>query len=332
MPVVAGLATLCALSAFALPACAEDALALQRFPLFNRAPFTAILGIPDGWVDAGGPAAELSWDIANNASIQQAGDERLELDGETHTLTLRLQHRYGRRLSFGAEVPWIAHNGGFLDRPIDAWHETFGLHEGIRPLLPTGQLQFVYIREGVQEVALDDATSGLGDVRTSAAWSLFGGGGEPLRADLLADIEWPTGDPDRLTGSGSTDVAAGLRLARPASPPGSRFGWSLTGGLVWPGDVDPPLPAASARIVYYDAALSWAAARSFDLVLQVQGNTAAYRSDLEMLGSSAMQLGGGFLWRFSNRFGVRLGIFEDIRTDTAPDFATQLSLFYLSPR
>ena len=99
---------------------------------------------------------------------------------------------------------------------------------------------------------------------------------------------------------------------------------------MWPGHVDLPLPPASAQIVYYDAALAWAATHSLDLVLQAQGHTASYRSDLKMLGSSAVQLGGGLIWRFSGRLGLRFGVFEDIRTDTTPDFATQLSLIYLS--
>ena len=186
---------ICALIALAPLSCRAGEPALQRFALVDREPFSAILGIPDGWTDAGGPRAELSWDIANNATAQQSGDEGLKLDGETHTVTLRLQHRYGARLSASVEVPWIAHNGGFLDRPIDSWHDTFGLNAGIRPTLPTGDLQFVYSRGGAEQVRLDNATSGIGDVRTSAALRLTGGS----TASPLAWTCWPTSSGQRAT-------------------------------------------------------------------------------------------------------------------------------------
>lgn len=255
------------------------------------------------------------------------------LDGETHTITLRMQHRISPRLSVGVEVPWIAHSGGFLDRTIDSWHEAFGLSDGIRPSLPTGDLQFVYARDGVEIFRLDSPASGLGDVRTSAALRLAGVGGnaDSMLLDLTADVEWPTGDARQLTGSGGTDLAAGIRLARPVSrpgEPGSRLGWDVNAGLVWPGDVDLPLPPPSAQIVYYDGSLAWATTQSIDLVLQAQGHTGDYQSNLRMLGSAVLQFGGGAIWHFSRRYSVRFGIFEDIRTDTTPDFATELTLVF----
>lgn len=309
------------------------AAAIERFPLSDREPFSAILGIPDGWTDPTGPAVELAWHIANNAVAQQSGAESLLLDGETHTVTLRLQRRLNPRLSVGVEVPWISHSGGFLDPLIDDWHRAFGLSQGIRPYLPTGELQYVYARDGVDLTRLDGATSGIGDVRTSAALRLVGAPGDTNRLllDVTADVEWPTGDAGRLTGSGGTDLAAGLRLAGPVSrpgEPGSRLGWSVSTGLVWPGNVDLPLPPPSGQILYYDASLAWAALQSLDLVLQAQGHTGDYQSDLKMLGSAALQFGGGVIWHVSHQYSVRFGIFEDIRTDTTPDFATELSLTY----
>ena len=203
-------------------------------------------------------------------------------------------------------MPWITHSGGFLDRTIDSWHEMFGLPEGIRPSLPTGDLQYVYMRDDVELFRLDSATQGLGDVRTSAALRLTGmdGTANGTLIDLTADVEWPTGDADQLTGSGGTDLAAGMRLARPVSrpsEPGSRLGWAINGGLVWPGDVDLPLPPPSAQILYYDASLAWAATQSVDLVLQAQGHSGNYQSDLKMLGSAALQFGGGAIWHFTRR-------------------------------
>ncbi len=301
----------------------------HRFPLTDRGPLNGLLGLPDGWTRHNGPAAELAWDIANNAMGQQSAHESLLLDGETQTVTLRWQRAFGDRLSLGLELPWMAHGGGFLDRSIDAWHDTLGLSEGIRPELPTGNLRYVYARDGERIINLEDATSGIGDVRTSGAWRLGTPGPGRLAFEVTADIKWPTGDARRLTGSGSTDVAAGLRLVRPPGqrPDGpSRLSWSAQAGIVWPGHVDQPLPAPSAQVYYYDAALAWAATPTLDLILQAQGHTGAWQSDLKMLGTGAAQLGGGALWHLAGGYSLRLGLFEDIRTDTTPDVTLELAL------
>lgn len=291
----------------------------------NRAPFTALLGLPPGGV-GGGEALELSWDIASHAVGDQAGGESLLLDGETHVATLRWQRPLGPRLAVAVELPWIAHGGGFLDRPIDAWHDLFGLSEGIRPELPTGDLRYAWI-DGQRTLGVDDATSGIGDVRTAAALRVAGSarGAPGWGLDVTADVEWGTGDPDHLTGSGGTDLAAGLRVESPHAPTG-RLGWSAAAGIAWPGDVDLPLPPAAGHILWFDATLAWAAWPSLDLLLQVQGHDAPFDSALDVLGDPALQLGAGLAWRFAEGFSLRFGVFEDLLTDTSPDFATHLAL------
>jgi hypothetical protein len=318
-------AVACALLLAPATVCGAGETGTARFPLSDRGPFASLLGIPDGWTDPDGPKAELSWAMASNAMADQDGPELLLLDGETHTLTLRVQRRLGKRLSIGLALPWIAHSGGFLDSAIDSWHDVFGLSEGIRPALPQDDLQFVYARDGIERFRLDHNTSGIGDLHTSAALRLAGGGdgGQPMYLDLTADLDWPTGDPGRLSGNDGVDIAAGLRVGTPA---GQGLGWSLGAGILWPGDLDLPLPAPAGQLFYYDASLAWSANQSVELLLQLQGRSGAFQGGLKMLGSSGMQLGAGAMWRVTPRYGLRVGVFEDVRTDTAPDFAAELSL------
>jgi hypothetical protein len=318
---VAVAAALCAVAAGAR---AAEPAHVERFPLVNRAPFTAILGVPSA---GGAPGVELSWDIASHAMAERSGAETILLDGETHVLTLRWRGAVGERLALAVELPWVTHGGGFLDGVIDDWHDFFGLSEGIRPELPTGDLRYVYTRGGVEVFRLDDTTSGIGDLRTSAALRLAGAarGAPGWGVDLTADVEWGIGEAAKLTGSGGTDVAAGLRVEAPHGP-GGRLGWTAGAGVTFPGDTDLPLPGPEDAILHYDAALAWAARPSLDLVLQVQGQGGGWRSGLDMLGGASLQLGGGFAWRIGPALVLRFGVFEDIRTDTAPDFATELAL------
>jgi hypothetical protein len=305
-------------------ACGADAAESRRFPLRDRGPVNGTIGIGDLWTDPDGPAAEFSWDIASHAMAEQSGGETLILDGETHVLTLRMQRQFAGRISLALELPWLTHGGGFMDDVIDAWHDAFGLSEGIRPSLPDGDLRFSYARGDVEVLRLDDTTSGVGDARTSAAWRVTGAP-DGVALDLVAEVEWPTGDVGRLTGSGGTDVAAGLRLASRSG----RLGWSLGVGVAWPGDVDLPLPAPVGHVWYGDAALAWAAWPTFDVIVQAAGHDGAWESGLDALGGTALQLGGGFVWRLAPRYRLRFGVFEDIKTDTTPDFATELALVFV---
>lgn len=305
---------------------ATAAADISRLPASERGPFTMLLGVPSGWTDLGGDRVELSWTVANHAFGAASGAEALLLDGETHTVTLRVQRRVNTRVSLGLEVPWVVTGGGFLDRAIDRWHDAFGLSEGIRPSLPRNDLRFVYARDGVEQYRRDRSTSGAGDLHGAAVVRLLGAGRpeEPrLRLDFTADIDLPTGDSDRLTGNDGTDLAAGLRLG---SASASRLAWMLGAGLLWPGDIDLALPPASGRVMYYELALAWSATPGIDLLLGLDGHGGLYESRLAPLGKSALQLGAGALWRLGPRYGLRLGVFEDLRTDTAPDFAVELAL------
>jgi hypothetical protein len=301
-----------------------------RLPMSDHSPFTGILGLPDGWTGAASPDAEIAWIVANDAVGQQTASESLLFDGETHVLELRAQRRIGERLRLGVEVPWISHGGGFLDRAIDNWHDAFGLDQGIRPSLPTGELSYLYARDGAQTVALQNYAAGLGDVTTSAAWTLAGAGAGPdaLRVELTGDVQWATGDTDKLTGNGATDVAAGLSLTAPATGDG-RFGWSARAGILWPGEADPALPTTAGQVYYYEGSLSWRLVPSLDLALQALGHSGAWQSGLKLLGSRSLQLGGGGTWRFGRRYGLRAAVFEDLRTDTASDFTMEIALLYL---
>jgi len=293
----------------------------------DRGPLNGVIGLPDGWTRAGGPLAELSWQIANNAMVQASGSEQLLLDGETHVVTLRLQHPLHPRLRVGLALPWIAHSGGFLDRAIDAWHDALGLSEGIRPELPANALNYAY--SGAGSIDLRRSTSGFGDLRTSGALLLTPPGSTRPVMELTADIDWPTGDASRLTGSGGTDFAAGLRIGQEASATGMRLaslGWTLQAGIAWPGHVDTPLPPAAGQVRYYDAALAWAATRNLDLLLQLNGHSGAFQSRLRMLGGEALQLGAGAAWRLGGRYALRAGFFEDIRADTVPDVTFEIAL------
>lgn len=311
------------------PAAAQDFEA-SGFSMRNHAPLSAIIGVPARWPDATDHRTEISWNTASHAMLEVDGDEYLMLDGETQTLSVRMQRHFASRVQLGFSIPWIKHSGGYLDSFIDGWHDFFGLPEGIRPQTPDNDLMYVYENAGTTILELDEQKSGFGDLQLGMAIEVGAFGDEqstsylrriPLR--LTFNLELPTGDADKLTGNGNTDIAAGLGLR---SPDGSGFGWWLDMGVVWPGDVDIAGLNTSGQVYYYDGAVSWRALRRLDLLLQLAGHTALYQSDVTMLGEPAVQLGIGALWHISEHYALRFGFFEDLRAESAPDFAIEMSV------
>jgi hypothetical protein len=64
------------------------------FSMRNHAPFSALIGIPNGWPDGTDHSAELSWNTSNHSMREVSGDELLMLDGETQTLSARIQNLF----------------------------------------------------------------------------------------------------------------------------------------------------------------------------------------------------------------------------------------------
>lgn len=312
-----------------MPAGAQEYEA-SGFSMRNHAPFSAIIGVPARWPDGTGHSTEISWNSASHAMLEVDGNERLMLDGETQTLTFRMQRNFSSRVQLGFSLPWLQHSGGYLDSFIDGWHDLFGLPEGIRPLTADDDLLYVYENDGATILELDERKSGFGDLQIGMGIDFGAIGGEqstsylgriPWRMTL--NVELPTGDADELTGNGNTDIAAGVGFR---SPGASSLGWWLDMGLVWPGNVDIDGLDSSGQVFYYDGAVSWRALQSLDVLLQLAGHTALYQADVTMLGEPALQLGVGAMWHVSDKYALRFGFFEDLRAESAPDFAIELAI------
>ncbi len=309
-----------------------QAFEASGFGMRNHSPFSALIGIPNHWPDGTDHSAELSWNTSNHSMLEGAGDESLMLDGETQTLTIRMQKRFSSRVQLGIEIPWLQHSGGYLDGVIDSWHDLLGLPEGIRPQTPDNDLMYVYEKNGVQVFQLNERKSGLGDIQIAMGLDL-GALGKSGSSSYLNRIPWklavnlkvPTGDVEKLTGSGNVDVAAGVGVR---SPGGSRLAWWLDMGLVWPGDVDIAGLDSSGQIYYYNSAVAWRLLANLDLLLQLAGHTALYQANITMLGEPSLQLGIGAMWHVSDKYAMRFGFFEDLRAESAPDFGIEMAFIF----
>jgi len=297
------------------------------FPTYNQSPLVQIYGLPDPGsarlLAAGEREARVSVDVANHFFAEAHPAERLLLDGETHRLAVAL--RYGvRGGEWGIELPYLRHSRGFLDHLIDRWHDVFGLPEGDRTEHPNDRLRYLYERNGTRLLDLAHSTAGIGDVRIHGAWALSTGG---YATALRASLKLPTGDPDRLHGSGAADLALWLSAAcsAPRCPGAWRWNGSFGVLVLGRGEVlpDQQRPAA----LFGSVGIGWRMGAPLVLKAELRSHGAFYRdSALEPLGRTAFQLVFGGTWLLSHTAALDVAISEDMRVSTSPDVSFLFSL------
>jgi hypothetical protein len=330
MQPVSWLALLALLSAAGTAAAAAAYTDVEPLESFNQSPLIQIYGLP-----ALGPARVLSpgetrlalhLRLANNFTASSNPTESLTLDGETHRFSLAWRQGLGHESEWGIELPYLAHNGGFLDSVIEHWHALFHLPGGGRDHAPRDQIDYRYRRNGVDLVRVDQAVSGAGDLRLTVARQLAVPAfpGERIMA-LRASLKLPTGNSRELLGSGSTDLALWLSAAstRPADV------WNLYGGggilLMSQGEV---LPAQQRRQVGFGTV---GVSRKFFSQVAVNAQLDAHSpfydsTGFRQIGAYALQGLLGLAWEWRPRRYLEFSVSEDLAVDTSPDVVFGLSL------
>lgn len=322
-----GLFVFCASFSVATRA-ADPALEASPYAVTNLSPFGLLYGVP-----ALGPArvlapgvqhAELAAAAANSYAFSDSGREDIFLDGETHRIALRLRGGLAAGYEWTLELPWVAHSGGQLDSFIIRWHDLFSLPQGGRDRAERDRLRFSYRRDGLERVTLTEPVSGPGDLRVGLGRSLSRDAHRPLA--VRVELKLPTGDPDRLTGSGAVDLA--LWLSAASFLPGTRS-WSVYGGagvaVLGPGDVLPELQHRS--VPFASAGIGWRALPRLAFKVQVDAHRALYgESAVPELGHTALQLALGGSLRLGTESEFEFVVLEDIAVETVPDVTMQATL------
>lgn len=312
---------------------AAPAPASQELPFdtTNLAPLVQIYGLPGiGAAQVLAPnrtRADVHVEAANHRVAVETGTESLFFDGETHRTTLKLSRGFSNGREVGIEIPYVRHGGGFLDSFIEGWHDFFGLPQGGRDQMPRDQLRYQYRRDGIDRVNLSQAAAGIGDVRLTLgqAWTQEDQGATD--ATLRFSLKLPTGDSDRLLGSGAPDAAVWISIACREVTCTGPLSWYGGGGLLWVGDGD-VLPDQQRHLVGFGTTgLHWRVLPTITLVAQIDGHTPFHTgSELRPLADMSFQLILGGTWRVQERHTVEIAITEDLAVDTAPDVVVRLGL------
>lgn len=304
-----------------------DALLDEPLSLSERAPLVQRFNLPgmrSGQLLAeGGVQWRLGVDAANNYVRDSAGGEMLVFDGESHRYEFGVRYGLDSQWEIGVMLPWIAYRGGVLDGFINRWHSLWGLPDHHRSDFPSGKLQFTHATHGQVDFEFDRAQSGIGDIQVQVANQIVQTARDSIA--LIANVNLPTGDDDKLTGSGGTGI--GVMLAA------THAGWfdlplTLSGnaGVQTLPESD-VLDGSQKKSAWFGSGeIAWAATQDWRLRAQVSMHSAIYDSALASLGETPTQLLLGGTVRLDPRWALDIAIGEDIVVDTAPDFTVQLAL------
>lgn len=295
------------------------------FDTSNQSPLIQIYGLPGisaaQILAPGATRVGVHFEAANHFLAQAGGSEYLYLDGETHRTTLKLYRGLSAGREVGVELPYVGHDGGFLDSFIEGWHDFFGFPQHGRDEMPRNQLLLRYERNGSTRVDLTQPVAGLGDARLVAGQAL------DSSTALRLSIKLPSGDSTRLLGSGGADVALWVSTAcRQTACSGSVYGYGGA-GLLWTdkGDVLPDLQRR--WIAFGSAGLHWRALSKLTLGAQIDGHTPFYDDTaLTPIAQGSIQLALGGIWRLHRAHAVELAVIEDVAIDTAPDVVIRLGV------
>ena len=106
-------------------------------------------------------------------------------------------------------LPIYSFNKGFLDNPIEQWHDLFGLSDGSRVDLPKSQLNFEVL-SGSNKERIHDSNIGIGDIQISTKLNFY----SKNRSDLylITSLEIPTGSKKKYFGNDEFDGLIALNL------------------------------------------------------------------------------------------------------------------------
>jgi len=270
--------------------------------------------------------ASVNLELANNSIAADSANEAIVIDGESYLLDLDFHYGYSKDIELLLTIPFIYNSTGFLDQIIKSWHDLWGMSNDRRDEFSNNQLQYQYTREGNTLINLDSATGGLGDVVLGVQYSnnyLMAGA---TSIAFRLDLKLPTGDPDKLTGSGATDVALSVLAANPSLM--AKYKTILYGGAglvaLGNGDILPEIQRDLVGNAYVGA--SWSYSPRFALLAQVNFQSSYYESDLNQLGANSFQLYLNGIYTSRDNLNYEFGFGENLATDTTPDFLLYFSV------
>jgi len=153
----------------------------------------------------------LSISVENSsfAVKEKINNDQLTLDGEIAKTSINYFRKLSDNLTLNVSLPIYSFSRGFLDSPIEQWHDLFGLSDGSRVDLSKSQLNFE-ILSGSNKERIHDSDIGIGDIQISTKLNFY----SKNRSDLylITSLEIPTGSKKKYFGNDEFDGLIALNI------------------------------------------------------------------------------------------------------------------------
>jgi len=252
--------------------------------------------------------------ITNELIGESNNTESIVLDYESYRFNLSYQYGINENWNVKLDIPIIHQSGGIFDSAIDDWHNFFGLPRANRPFVENDQYTIRYSGPDQNFIDLDESSTTIGDIQVAVARSIIEN--EQTTISLWGSLKLPTGDEDKLNGSGATDLSLWLALNQQLADT-----WLIninTGAVILGEDKYQAIPLSD-YAVYGHIMLGWLADEHFDIKVQLQGHTSYYEdSQLRAIGSTYLAtFGASIIINQCNQLDIAIS--EDIKVDASPD-------------
>jgi len=303
----------------------QNGFAEQPSPFLtrNESPFSLIYGLPlassallinennSRWVS--------SFNISNTINAQSNSTDDLFIDIETWHVNFLYDYGFKENWMLRLQLPYIIHSGGFLDAPIDSYHQALGLPEDIRPYFPRNQINIDLSHNNETLTDFDSKQQSLGDISIQIAWQAKKS--EQHALSYWLSLKLPTGDEDKLTGSGTTDIAAWASM-----------NWGLTdtrwlygqAGMLYMSDSDTFRALQNNWAAFGNAGIKFQPWENIELKAQFDIHSALYDSELDFL-SHVLQLTFGGSYNINKKHKLDFSVAEDIQSSSSPDVNFNIS-------
>lgn len=243
----------------------------------------------------------------------------VNMDFELTELAVRLKKKINDRSEIGLDVPFLRPTEGFLDRPLEGYHDTLRTKDYGRHERPHNEFLYELARNGRPIIKAESDKSGIGDARLTLKREVTDG--YPL-VSVMGSLEFPTGDAKSGYGNGNYDGALAVLVDMELGKTYRGYG---NAGAVFPGALK-GYETVPMRTYYYGGfgveAAWW---DHFSVIVQTLAASSPYPN------TGIRQVDWpGILLTFGGRYAYGAGslefsLTEDPDTAGAPDFIVNVT-------
>lgn len=288
--------------------------------LFNIPGMSETQLLPTGQQKVG-----LKAEVVSNAVTMDNSTEIVRFDGETWRLTPTWAMSFKEGWQISAELPFIRHSSGFLDNSIDKFHEIFNFREGSRDDFPRNELVYGYQNGNDLDYLIQSSEEGIGDLRVQLSKTFD----EDSPFIVHLHLKAPTGNEDKLMGSGSWDFGASVSYLKPQLLEVDSLSFAAELGQHYLGNAD-QVRNQKKHVTTLHTGIFWEATSHVTLKGQLESHTKLSESNLEPIESEALQLTLGLTLKTAGSQQWDIALSEDLKTDSTADitFFVEWSTLY----